>query len=119
MANVYISQNVTTNPTDKYLPVNNAGVFADSMLQMTDSRRLVSMRGNREEGIIVDNVNFSYKFGDFDNLNFGTSIHVNDANKKIELLGSFLTTTSAGGNSGNHLKLTINGTEYVLQLLNP
>ena len=37
----------------------------------------------------------------------------------LQLNGTGITDTNAGGNSGEHLKVTINGTQYKIALLNP
>lgn len=58
------------------------------------------------------------KIGDVNFFQNNTQFGVDDANRT--LIGSQnLTTVNAGGNSGLHLKINIDGTNYVIQLLNP
>jgi hypothetical protein len=79
-------------------------------------------------------LDLEYYFGDFDGVNNSNYILINDSAENIYINSSkdltlkantlFLTgTLTVGGgphsNSGQHLKVTINGTPYVIQLLNP
>lgn len=87
-----------------------------------------------ELGLYLDFSAKVYKFGDVINANNKTKITIDDANNEIvfdtnggvnvfkcnllQFDGS-VTTASSSGNSGQHLQVTINGTPYVIQLLNP
>lgn len=79
-------------------------------------------------GLLLD---FQYNFyvlGDYDSNNNGTQIQVDDTSKQIYILNNsgyfdfadpaFLS-GSAGGSSGDHLIVYVNGTQYKIALLNP
>jgi hypothetical protein len=107
------------NPTNKYLPFNSSGIFGDSMLRMSAANRLAGMRGPTENGIYIDNNAYLYKIGDFAVGQNGYGIIIDDTNRSIELKGIALINPSSSGNSGDHLCITVNGTAYKIQLLNP
>lgn len=77
-------------------------------------------------GLLLDFNAKVYAIGDYDGIDDGTNIHINDSNQQVTIMangglflnGSF-TSGSAGGNSGQHLTITINGTAYKIALLNP
>ena len=128
MAAIVISSpgGAQTNPTDTVLPFNNGGVFGDSMLVQANTNVLNCQIG----GFYIDNNLGNYLFGDFDGVFTSNSIQIspngnistNSSNlilsvdNEIEMNG-LLTSVGAGGSAGLHLKLTINGTKYKIQLL--
>jgi hypothetical protein len=120
-----------TNPTDTQLPYNNGGVFGDSILVQSSPNVLYSILGGGiVEGFYIDNNIGNYFFGDVDGSFAGNAIQINqngdiisnssklilNVDNLIEMNG-LLTSVSAGGSAGLHLKLTINGTKYKIQLL--
>ena len=52
-----------TNPTNKFIPYNNAGTFADSYLEQ-DGNVLKSVYGGNDIGLNIDFVNGTYIYGD-------------------------------------------------------
>jgi len=137
MAAIVISSpgGAQTNPTDSVLPFNNGGVFGDSMLVQYSPTKMYTTYSagtpGAENGLIIDNGNGEYQFGDTDaqytgnrliinspdgELAINSSIIILNADNQISLNG-LLTSVSAGDNAGLHLKLTINGTKYKIQLL--
>jgi predicted molibdopterin-dependent oxidoreductase YjgC len=72
-------------------------------------------------GILIENepgTTNQTVIGDFTgNLN-NTYFIVNDLTQKIEYSAN-LKTSSAGGSSGDYLKVNVGGTDYVIELLNP
>ena len=129
MAAIVISSpsGAQTNPTDTVLPFNNGGIFGDSMLSQASANVLGCQIG----GFYIDNNLGNYLFGDFDGVFTSANIQVLgsgvvsinatsklilNTNESIEMTG-LITSPTAGGNSGEHLKLTINGTIYKIQLL--
>ena len=48
-----------------------------------------------------------------------TTIGADDLNNTISVTGNAVTTTTAGGAAGKHLKININGVNYKIALLNP
>jgi hypothetical protein len=76
------------------------------------------------DGFKVDFTNNIYQFGSFNSA--ANYIEINDTNNSIELLttnlnftGAALQSNTAGGNSGEHLVITLNGTQYKIKLENP
>ena len=80
-----------------------------------------------------DFLNLYYRIGDFDAINNGNKIEIDDVNELIYLRSSkdfqidanhlffngSITQASSGSVSGLHLQVTINGTNYVIELKNP
>ena len=58
------------------------------------------------------------KIGDVDNYNNFTFLQIDDTNQKLSLSNN-LKSATAGGSSGQHLKINIGGTDYKIALLNP
>jgi hypothetical protein len=48
-----------------------------------------------------------------------TAIGTNDSSQSFVFNGTGITTATAGGNAGVHIKILVNGTPYKIQLLNP
>jgi hypothetical protein len=133
MAAIVISSpgGAQTNSTDTRLPYNNGGVFGDSMLVQADTNTLYSaINGSNNAGFYIDKSTGTFNFGDFDSYFSGNSIYMTpDGNitsysSKLFLnvddeitLNGLITSVSAGGSAGLHLKLTINGVKYKIQLL--
>jgi hypothetical protein len=76
------------------------------------------------DGFKLDFTNNIYQFGSFNSA--GNYIEINDTNNSIELLttnlnftGAALQSNTAGGNSGEHLVINLNGTQYKIKLENP
>jgi hypothetical protein len=79
--------------------------------------------------IISDGLNYNTQrttaIGDWAGIGNGVVMVLDDLNNYMSLicnhiyLGGNLTTTSANGNSGQHLKVTINSVDYVIRLENP
>jgi hypothetical protein len=136
MASINISSSVL-NPTNKFLPIKSNNEFDDSMLCQQSTNVLTSINVNTQNtnGISIDNNIGKYRFGDIEG-NFNGQIlditeldslritakkyfilQINDSLPEIRINGS-VTSGSAGGNSGQHLVLKINGTNYKIQLLN-
>ena len=152
MAITYTKPSGSVNPTSTFLPVNIGGTFENSSIKQ-DSRYQTAT-----ELTTVDNLGNSYGFkvnytnqvismGDFDGINFGSAIIIDDLSAIISIAasqiismastdinlaaGNFnlgtnfirfngsLTSGTASGASGQHLKINVNGTNYKIALLNP
>jgi hypothetical protein len=113
------------------LPFNNGGVFGDSMLVQSNNHTLFSNTvGGDAAGFYIDNNSGTYIFGDVDgaflqsrilitsdgDMSTNSSKLILNADNEINMNG-LLTSVGAGGSAGLHLKLTINGTKYKIQLL--
>jgi hypothetical protein len=124
------------NPTTTFLPVNIGGSFVDSNWTQdgvfNESTSLETVDNNATP------FGFQYRItartvwmGDFDNAFDGTLITVKDdlgdididaarvnfTTDTVTITGTVLSGT-ASGSSGQHLKITINGTVYKIALLN-
>lgn len=106
---------------------DNGGVIAGSLFVLDLNQDIIctQTQGNRK-GLLLDFANTEYKFGDFNGVNKGNYIYIEDANNTIhfyalnlDFVGGNLQSGSAGGSSGQHLVLTLNGIQYKIQLLNP
>lgn len=123
------------NPTDNFVPYKfGSNQFSDSILYQNsiNDLRSIDVNTGNAQGIIIDNDNGNYQFGDLDSVFTGASmsvlpngtVNITAANKlilntdnSIEMNG-LITAASAGGSAGLHLELTINGTKYKIALLN-
>jgi len=77
-----------------------------------------------DNGLKLDFNNSIYQFGSYNSI--GNFIEINDSNNSIELLttnlnftGAALQSNTSGGSSGEHLVITLNGTQYKIKLENP
>lgn len=79
------------------------------------------------KGLKFDYDQFTYKIGDFNAIDNNTYLFIDDLNENItlnynnalNLNGSNVTSATSGSTSGLHLKVTINGVDYVIELRNP
>ena len=69
-------------------------------------------------GFYANGLNNISLMGDHDGRNNNTFLGINDNLQNI-LASANLLTASSGSNSGQHLKINVGGTDYVIQLLNP
>jgi hypothetical protein len=116
MAAITISSSVL-NPTSDYLPKKSGNKFVDSPLQSIKTSELKSIFNNSYVGLSLDNVTGYFELGDFNNVNNGTIVRVNDSGGYIELLGSITVTGGVHNSSGKYLNIRVNGTSYFLNLL--
>lgn len=100
-----------------------------------DVDKIITRNNFGLQGISLDLGTLFYKFGDYDFLGNNTYIAVKDSSKEINLFtnggfiffyadalifsGSGLQSNSSGGNSGEHLVITLNGNQYKIKLENP
>lgn len=124
------------NPTNLRLPFNRGGVFADSLLkQSTPDVITINNPDGEENGLFINNATNQYNFGDYYGYQAGNAIildsigntylyqnnleiYIIQSDGEIKIFNDNITSATAGGSSGQHLKLTINGTKYKLALLN-
>lgn len=152
MAITYTKPSGSVNPTSTFLPVNIGGTFENSSIKQ-DSRYQTATElttvdnSGSSYGFKVDYTNQVISMGDFDGINFGSAIIIDDlaaiisiaasqiismASTDINLTaGNFvlgtnlirfngsLTSGTASGASGQHLQINVNGTNYKIALLNP
>ena len=101
-----------------------------------DSAQLISTtNGVDKVGLSLDLSGFSFYLGDFNGLNNASYIWIKDSSKSILLNTSAgtivnicdnlvfngvpLQSNTAGGSSGEHLVINLNGSQYKIALLNP
>jgi len=75
-----------TNPTNLYIPYNNAGTFADSyLINDTFNNNLKSTNSSvfGDTGLLIDFENDNYFLGDYAEINYGIFLNVDDFNAYI------------------------------------
>lgn len=80
-----------------------------------------------DKGLRVNFADTVYALGDYNSIDNGTNVFIDDtnqeitikANSELRLTGAGLESTSAGGNSGKHLVIVLNGNPYKITLLDP
>ena len=109
------------NPTNTFLPFNRAGNFEDSPLSSptVDELYMFDVSQAIIQGLAIDNrvISQNYQFGDIDSQNNGTALVIDPVNGTIAFNGSNLIAATAGSPNG-HLKISISGNPYKIQLLN-
>jgi hypothetical protein len=114
----------SVNPTTLFIPVNKNGVFVDSNAKTNDGQSVFFTQfpgiTGGDKGIYLDSSTQVYKLGDFNNVQNGVSIVLDDANTKIKIQGTN-TVTTGGVHSitTKFLNLNVQGIDYVIQLLTP
>jgi len=114
------SQGANLNPTSDILPYRKGNQFLDSPLQSESGSDIRSNFGNVPsglKGINLDPSTKQYSLGDWNNVDNGTAIIINDNGPQININGLITTTTGLHTPSGTYLNLIINGVSYHLNLL--
>lgn len=127
------------NPYNMFYVNPNLAVLGDFQnlnkgvqLRIDDGNDIILTRKQGyDNGIYIDCTNVDYRFGDFNYISGAGagSIVISNANADIRLncqsvsfsdnLSGNLTQGTSGSTSGLHLKVTINGVNYVIELKNP
>jgi hypothetical protein len=96
--------------------INNGFLFnfASKTIQLFYSDVSISS----QLGIIIDSSK-TVIMGDYGGSQYGTNITVDDANKRIEFNGDVEIIGGAHPNTNHHLKITVNGINYVIELKQP
>jgi hypothetical protein len=125
MAGIKISNsNAGVNPTSLQFPVNINGAFEDSVLYTNLAQSALStifpgITGGGK-GLYLDSDAQNYALGDHNNIQNNTAIVIDDINSVIKLQGiNIVTTGGVHTLTTKFLNLTVQGTPYVIQLLNP
>lgn len=104
------------------------GSYNGTLLTINDlGQRIKTGNGAGDQGIFLDFISSVYYLGDYAGLTNNTQIVINNGLKDIMLKaenslhfeGGGLQSASSSGNSGEHLVIYLNGTQYKIQLLNP
>jgi hypothetical protein len=80
-----------------------------------------------DKGLRVNFADKVYALGDYNSYDNGTNVFIDDTNQEITIkanselrfTGAGLEATGAGGNSGKHLVIVLNGNPYKITLLDP
>lgn len=105
-----------------------AGQFNKVFLSLNDfNKNLCTYNNNLAQGLNIEFTNKTYSFGDFNSVDNGTSIVVDDtaesvtitAEQDLSFVGAGMENTSAGGTSGKYLRILLNNNEYKIELLDP
>lgn len=114
------SQGANLNPTSDILPYRKGDKFEDSPLQSNSGIDIRSNFGNIPSGLKGINLNPStaeYSLGDWNNVDNGTAIVIDDNGPSINMNGLITQTVGIHTPSGTYLKLVVNGVLYYLNLL--
>lgn len=114
------SQGANLNPTSDILPYRKGNKFENSPLQSNSGSDIRSNFGNIPsglKGINLDPNNYQYSLGDWNSVDNGTAIVVNDNGPSININGLITTTVGVHAPSGTYLNLVVNGVSYYLNLL--
>lgn len=113
---VYQTANLSPNPSNRYVPVNNAGVFGDSNINNVVNTTLSTEVNGVQDGINLDFNSGRHFVGDA-----VLNLTMDTTNYEFNFVGpaGSILSTGAGGNSGLHLIINVNGTPYKIGLLNP
>jgi hypothetical protein len=121
MAGISYSNSGGLNPTSKYMPYRNGGIFSDSPY-LIDGSNFGSTKLGSYAGFYGDFTSSLYFMGEEDsnayiNVNSASAI-IRIVSDSLQLTGA-LTSATAGAHTGQHLVLTINGNIKKIALLNP
>ncbi len=113
-----------TNPTSLQLPVNINGVFEDSVLYTNAAQSALNTifpgGTGGGKGLYLDSNAQTYSLGDHNAIQNNTAIVIDDINSAIKLQGiNIVTTGGVHAVTTKFLNLTVQGTPYVIQLLQP
>jgi len=118
--NLYSFGDVGNVTSSAVLKINSAGGSGSG---------IQTFNGNNTIGLNIDFSISEYDLGDFAGYNNNTFIKVDDSARTTTISGDSinlsdngngtLTSNSAGSDSGNFLVITINGSQYKINLLNP
>tara|TARA_R110000822_G_scaffold8411_4_gene33102 strand:+ start:84 stop:440 length:357 start_codon:yes stop_codon:yes gene_type:complete len=114
---VYSNNNAKVNPTTNYLPINVNGEFLDSELNRPNDGVLQTNFSSGAIGLQLNSTSTQFTLGDFDNIGNNTKIIVDDTNNTIKI--SAATVGGAHLPTATFLKISVNGSPYVLGLLAP
>lgn len=104
-----------------------ASQFNGVFLSLNDfNQNLCTYNNNLAQGLNIEFTNKTYEFGDFNSVDNGTSIVVDDgneditlkANTSLTLTGTGLISATAGSTNALHLRVKINGVFYKIALRN-
>lgn len=108
------------NPTANFMPLNiGLPTFVDSDIVNISGSQLYFNPSSGLAGVYCDFVGKIAKLG-----NFGATdvnITIDSSTQKVDIIGpaGVINSASAGGASGQHLCISVNGTAYKIALLNP
>jgi small nuclear ribonucleoprotein (snRNP)-like protein len=91
-----------------------------------NNEQIVTRNNGQDKGIYIEFTNTNYYLGDFNGIDKNTFLYIEDGNETIHFYtkildfnGASLQSNTSGGNSGEHLVITLNGNQYKIKLENP
>lgn len=103
----------------EYLLGDVGGVNNGTKFLIDDADRIIQTYGGNEQGLYLDFSNRQFKLGDYMNNQNGYWLMIDDVNEELIFNGTNLESSTAGGNSGQHLVIVLNGNPYKIKLENP
>jgi len=113
---IYTKPTAQVNPTNRFVPVNNAGVFADSNINNVVDTTLSTEVNGVQDGINLDFNSGRHFVGDA-----VLNLTMDTTNYEFNFVGpaGSILSTGSGGSSGLHLIINVNGVPYKIKLENP
>lgn len=84
-----------------------------------DNNEILTKYSGSEKGLKLNFSSSLYSFGDFGGTNNSTKLEIDDANQKLILSANLETTNAGSGAAGKRLKITIGGSDYLIDLITP
>ena len=119
---------VSCNLASNFIDLGDvSGIGNQTTFTVDDNNEIIVSRNNgNDKGILIDFANTRYYFGDFNGINKTTYLYIEDPNQTIHFYtdvldfnGASLQSGSSSGSSGQHLVITLNGSQYKIDLKNP
>lgn len=129
--NLYIGRNtaqIICETSNSFVRIGDVASIGNGTIFFVDdnNKTIASSIGGTDNGISINFVSSRYYFGDFNGINNNTHIFIQDGSQNIRFYtenldfnGTALQSGTSGGNSGQHLVITLNGTQYKIKLENP
>lgn len=108
------------NPTQNYIPVNlGLTNFSDSDLYNFSGQTMYPIPNGVIQGFFLDFPNKRISLGDFGPTDL--ALVIDSTNQVYNFTGdpTAIESSTAGGSSGNHLVIQVNGVTYKIKLENP
>jgi hypothetical protein len=103
-------------------------ITGDNQLELNGAANTINTTYSSQiKGLSINFTNKTYNLGDFNSVDNGTSVVVNDtaetvtitAEQDLVFVGAGMENTGAGSTSGKYLRILLNGGEYKIELLDP
>lgn len=96
------------------------GAFNNTSIYVNDiGQEIITTHNGINRGLLFDFANLKYSLGDCTLIGNGYAITLDDGVGELRFDGANLQSNTAGGNSGEHLVIWLNGSNYKIKLENP